>query len=87
MPSTGFIVAPSKDPSITSGLTQKAAEYEGASLLVGASLSLDPSGDDISLLGDEASLKGGGVYSPGGVSLGDSTATGHTSTSKVKQAT
>ena len=62
-------------------------EYEDASLLCRASLALEPTGDDISLLGDEASLTGGGVYPPGDESLLYLTATGHTKESKVKQST
>ena len=53
----------------------------------GASLALDTAGDYISLLGEKAYLTGGDVYSPGGASLVDSTTTGHTSISKVNQAT
>ena len=48
-------------------------------------MSLDPTCDDISLLSDEAYLTGGDVYPPGDESLGDSTETGHTRASKVKQ--
>ena len=56
-------------------------------LLGGASLALDPVGDDISLFGDDDSLTDGDVYPPVDESLGASTATRHTSTSKVKQDT
>ena len=53
-PPPGFNIAPSEHPSITSGLTQEAAEDDDASLLGRAYLALDLVGDDISLLGDEA---------------------------------
>ena len=53
----------------------------------GASLSLDPVGRNISLLGDETFLSGNDVYPPEGVSLVASTAKGQINTSKVKQAT
>ena len=80
-------ISPAEDLSITSGLTHEAAADEDISLLGGASLSIDPEGDDISLLGIEASLTGGDVYPPGEDSLGASTATCYTSTSELKQAT
>ena len=83
-PPPGFNIAPSEYPSITSGLPQEAAEDGDDSLLSGASLAFYLSGDDISLLGYKASLTGGDIYPPGGATLGDSTATGHTSASKVK---
>ena len=86
-PPPGLNILPAKDPSITSGLTQEDSEYDYASLPVGSSLALDPVEEDISLLCDEASLTGGDVYPPGYDSLEVSTATGHNSASKVKQAT
>ena len=83
----GLNIAPANHTSITSGLTQEAAEYDDASLLGGESLALDPEGERISLLGDDASLTGEDVYPPGDESLRVSTATGHTTSSKVKHAT
>ena len=83
-PPPGFNIAPAKDPSITSVISNEADEDEYDSLLGGASLYLDPEGDYISLLGDEASLTGFDVYQPGDASIGASNARGHTSTSKVK---
>ena len=47
VPPPGFNIEPAKDPSMKSGLTQESSEDEDASLLGGASLALDPSGDDI----------------------------------------
>ena len=61
--------------------------YYDAFLLGGASLALDTAGDDVSLLGDDVSLTGGDVYLLDGDYLRASTATEHTSTTKVKQAT
>ena len=69
-PTTGFNIAPSEDPPIKSGLTQEAVEDEDISLLGRASLALYSAGDDISLLGDNNSLIGNGVYPPEYVSLG-----------------
>ena len=63
-PPSGFNIAPDKYSSITSGLTQEAAEDYDDSLLGGASFALDPEGDYISLLGDYASLICGDVYPP-----------------------
>ena len=83
----GFNISPQKYLSITSGLTEEAAENEYASLLGRASLALDSEGDDIPILSDKASLTGGDVYPPGDASLRSITETGHTRTSKVKQAT
>ena len=85
-PLSGFNIALAKDNSITSVRTQEAAEDGDASLLGGASLSLDPAGDDISLLGDKANLTGGDIYPLRDASVEDSITTGHTSVSKVKQA-
>ena len=53
-PPPGFNISRSKYPSITSVITQEAAEYGDDSLLGGASLALDLAGDDISLFSDEA---------------------------------
>ena len=64
-----FNISPYEDPSITQGLTQEAAEYEYISLLVGSSLSLDQSGDNILLLGNEISLIGNYVYASEDMSL------------------
>ena len=86
-PPPGFNIAPSKYSSITSGLTQEADEYEYVSLLGVSSLALDLAGDNISLLINYYSLISGNVYPPGDASLRVSTATGHTSASKLKQAT
>ena len=83
----GINIAPSEYPSITSRLTHESSEDDGSPLLGGASLYLDPAGDDISILDDNASLPGGGVYPSGYDSLGVSTATGHASASKVKKST
>ena len=47
-PQPGFNISPYEDPYSTSGLTQEASEDKDTSLLGGASLALDPSGDDIS---------------------------------------
>ena len=58
----GLNIAPTEYPSITSGLTQESAEFEDTSLLGGAYLALDLSGENISLLGDEAYLTVGDVY-------------------------
>ena len=80
-------IAPPKDPSITSGLSQKAAKDDDSSLLVGASLTLNLEGDNISLVGDDAYLIGGHLYPPRDEYLGVSTATGHTIASKVKHDT
>ena len=87
MPPPDLNISPEKDPSITSGLTHEAAEDEDTSLLGGTSLALDPAGDNISLLSEEASLTGGDVYTHGDESLRASTKTGHTSASNMKQAT
>ena len=84
---TGFNTTADEDPSITSGLTQEAAEEDDASLLGGASLYIDRTGDDISLLSDDASLTGGYIYPPGDEYLGVSNSTGYTIASNVKQAT
>ena len=86
-PPSGFNIVPAEYSSITSGLTQVAAEDEYASLMGVALLDLNPEGDDILILGDKASLTGGDVYPPGYDSLGASTTTGHTRASKVKQDT
>ena len=59
---------------------------EYASLLGIVYLSLDPSGENVSILGDDVSLLNGDVYLLGGESIGVKTATGHTTTSKAKQA-
>ena len=75
----GFDIAPSKDPSITSLLTQEYAEDEYDPLLGGESIDLDPEGEYISLLSDEASLTFSDVYTPEYESLEASTVTGHTS--------
>ena len=56
-------------------------------LLDKASLALDSSGDDISLLGDRKYLLGNDVYPTEEVSLGASITTGHTSASRVKKDT
>ena len=87
MPPPDLNISPEKDPSITSGLTHEAAEDEDASLLGGTSLALDPAGENISLLSEEASLTGGDVYTHGDASLRSLTKTGHTSASNMKQAT
>ena len=83
-PPPGLNIAPYKDPSITSGLTQEADEDEDASLIGRSYLVLDPAGGDISLLGEEASLAGGNVYPPRDDSIGDSTEKGHTKKSRAK---
>ena len=64
-----FNISPYEDPSITQGLTQEAAEYEYISLLVVSSLSLDQSGDNILLLGNEISLIENYVYGSEEMSL------------------
>ena len=66
----GLNIAPAEDPSITPGLTQEAVEYEDILLLGGTSLTLDPAGDDISLLGNKTYLIGNEVYPPEDVSIG-----------------
>ena len=66
---TGFNISPSKDPLITSGLTQEDVDDEYISILRRVSLALDPAGDDISLLGNYASLMGNAVYPPDDASL------------------
>ena len=68
----GLNIAPAKDPSIISGLTQEAAEDEDDSLLGGAYLSLDSACEYISLLIDEDYLFCGDIYPPGEKSLGAS---------------
>ena len=83
---SGINIVPDEDPYIASGLIQVASEDENASLLGGAYPDIDQEGDDISLLDDEEFLTGGDVYSTGDNTLGASTATGHTSASKVKKA-
>ena len=60
----GLNIAPVEYPSIKSGLNQETSEDNDDSLLGGASLALDPAGDDISFLGDGASLSGGDLYLP-----------------------
>ena len=65
----GHNIAQSKDPSITSGLTQEAAEDEDISILGRASLALDPERVNIPFLGYEDSLTGVYLYSPGDESL------------------
>ena len=87
VPPPGFNIALDRDPSITSGCTQEVAEYEDASILGRASLALEPTGDNISLLGNDASIIGGDLYPPGDTSLVISTSTCHTSASKVKEDT
>ena len=49
-PPPGLNISPAEDLSITSGLTKEAALYEDASLLGGASLDIDPSVDDTSII-------------------------------------
>ena len=83
----GINISPSKDPSITPGLTQEAAEDEDDSLIVRVYLALNPSRDNISLLGDEAYLTSEDVYPPGDESLCNSTTTRHTISLKVKHDT
>ena len=78
-PLPGFNIAPNKYPSITLDLTLEGAEYEDNSLLGGESLALDPSGGNISLLGDEKYLIGGDVYPPEDACLEASNSTGHIS--------
>ena len=85
--SPGLNIAPSKYPSITLGLTQEDSEDSDVSLLGGSSLAIDPTGGNICLLGGNAYLTGDNAYPPGNGSLVISTATGHTSTSKVKHNT
>ena len=63
-PLPGFNIAPADDPSVTSGLKQEAVEDEDISLLGEASLALDPSGDNISLLCDKTFLIVKDVYPP-----------------------
>ena len=70
----GLNTVPSKDTSITSGITREATKDDDDSLLCGAPLALDQAGDNISLLGDDTSIKGGNVYPTGDAS----TATGYT---------
>ena len=78
-------IVPAKDPFIPLGITQEADEDEYASLLDKAYLALDPAGDNISILGDDASLTGSNVYQTGDDYLGASTETGHTSASNSKR--
>ena len=83
----GLNIAPSEDPSITSCLTQEAAEDDYMSLLGGASLSIDPSRYNIFLLGGDTYLTGGNVCQPEDESLRASTTTGYTNVSEVKRTT
>ena len=83
----GLNIAPAKDHSITSSLIRDASKDDDAFILGGSSLALDPAGEYISILGDNTSITGIGVYPTGDESLGYSTATGITSASKVEQAT
>ena len=53
----------------------------------GASLTIDPEEDDISLQGDHTCLVGNYVHPHDDMSLEASTTTGHTSASRAKQAT
>ena len=62
-------MAPAKDLSITSDLTQEAAEYYDAYLFGLAYLALDPSVENIYLISHYDSLTGGNVYPPGDESL------------------
>ena len=63
-PPPGFNIAPAKYPFITSGLTEEDVEDEDISLLRIASLAIEPSGDNISLLVNGTSLIGNDVYPP-----------------------
>ena len=72
-------IAPEKDPSIKSGITQESDEDKESLLLVGESLALDLAGDDISLLGYKAYLTVFDFYPLGYESMGTVTSTGHTS--------
>ena len=86
-PFPGLDIEPAYNPSINSGLTLGAATDGDASLLVGASLALDPARDDVYILGDDVSLFGIDFSILVGESLKASTVRGHIRASKIKQDT
>ena len=76
----GLDITPTDNTSINSGLTIESAADDYASLLGGSSFAIDPAVEYVYLLSDDVSLLDGKY-------LGESTATGHTIASEMKQAT